>query len=100
MKILVINSGSSSIKFKIFDMDKNQNIATGIIEEIGTRNACATLIDKRSGNVFTDKEGIENHEKGISVVNRLLKESGLVKDMSELGGIASCKVAISMIARC
>ena len=68
-------------------MDKNQNIATGIIEEIGTRNACATLIDKRSGNVFTDKEGIENHEKGISVVNRLLKESGLVKDMSELGGI-------------
>ena len=87
MKILVINSGSSSIKFKIFDMDKNQNIATGIIEEISTRNACATLIDKRSGNVFTDKEGIENHEKGISVVNRLLKESGLVKDMSELGGI-------------
>ena len=71
MKILVINSGSSSIKFKIFDMDKNQNIATGIIEEISTRNACATLIDKRSGNVFTDKEGI-----------------------------ASCKVAISMIARC
>lgn len=87
MKILVINSGSSSIKFKIFEMDKNENIATGLIEEIGTRNACATLIDKTNGNVYTDREGIENHEAGIAAVNRLLSESGLIKDMNELAGI-------------
>ena len=60
---------------------------TGLIEEIGTRNACATLIDKRSGNVFTDREGIENHEAGIIAVNQLLKESGLIQNMCELDGI-------------
>ena len=35
MKILVLNCGSSSIKYKLFDMDRNEVIAQGGIEKIG-----------------------------------------------------------------
>jgi len=87
MKILVINSGSSSIKFKVFDMDQNTEIAAGLVEEIGTKNARAKLTNKKTDETRTYNDAIENHEFGIEIVNRLLKECGVAENLSELDGI-------------
>ncbi len=38
MEILVLNLGSSSIKFKLFDMKENKPLASGLAEKIGDRN--------------------------------------------------------------
>ena len=43
MEILVINSGSSSIKFKFFDMDNKSCLASGVIEEIGSEHSRASI---------------------------------------------------------
>ena len=42
MKILVINTGSSSIKYQLFDMDRDQALATGTVEKIGESTSIMT----------------------------------------------------------
>ena len=43
MKILVLNSGSSSIKFQLFDMRESVSIASGLIEQIGEKESFAKI---------------------------------------------------------
>ena len=45
MRILVLNSGSSSIKFQLFDMADNRVIASGLVEKIGEASSQAKLKD-------------------------------------------------------
>ncbi len=85
MKILVLNSGSSSIKFQLFNAKTNESLVAGIIEQIGEELSHAKI-------KYGDKElerniAIPNHKEGLEIMNSLLIESKIIKDLCEVDGI-------------
>ncbi len=90
MKILVLNSGSSSLKFQLFDVPDLTVIASGLIEQIGSEHSSVRL-------TFFDSSGAEQvikknmvvaeHVRAIAVMSELLHESGAMINVQELAGI-------------
>jgi len=85
MKILVLNSGSSSIKFQLFEMDENKSIASGLIEQIGENDSYAKI--EFDGKKIEKREPIKDHNSGLKLMNMLLIESFTIKSLDELGAI-------------
>ena len=85
MKILVLNSGSSSIKFQLFEMDENRSIASGIIEQIGENDSYAKI--EYDGQKIEKREYIKDHNSGLTLMNMLLIESCTIKSLDELSAI-------------
>ena len=91
MKILVINSGSSSLKFTLFEMEGGNNtvIASGLVERVGTPTP--NLIIKRpDGFKFEESpEGVKNHSDGLRAVCAKLVDPqiGVLKSLSEVKAI-------------
>lgn len=79
-KILVLNAGSSSLKFQLF-FDE-ESVASGLVEQIGESNSRAKI--KFDGKELEHKGGINNHEDGLKVVRDLFAKSTLLTDFSEL----------------
>ncbi len=75
MKILVINTGSSSIKFQLFDMMEDHCFIHGLIEEIGTAESHFVYQSKRVQ--VQEKRQIESHRKGLQMMAELLSKEGL-----------------------
>ena len=105
MKALVINCGSSSLKYQLFDMTDESVLAKGLVERIGLPGS---ILIHRPGDAKVEiKEEIENHAKAISLVLAALtdKDHGVVKSLEEIscvghrvvhGGEAFCgSVAIT-----
>ncbi|MCH3694340.1 acetate kinase [Campylobacter lari] len=84
MKILVLNSGSSSIKFKLFK--KDEALASGLVEKIGEQSSKIELKDLKSGQKYKKELAIKDHEQGIELVNELFAQSGILHDLNELDG--------------
>lgn len=89
MKVLVINAGSSSLKYQLIDMDTETVLAKGLCERIGLDGA-----NLQHTNVALDKKvriesKMDNHADGIKlVVDALVNEDhGVIKDMSEIGAV-------------
>ena len=87
MKILVLNSGSSSLKYQVIDMETENTIAKGYFERIGQSNSFLT--HKVHGSKHKFEIEAKDHEEAISfVLNRLTNDHyGVIKDLSELQGI-------------
>ena len=87
MNILVINAGSSSLKYQVFDMQSGKVIAKGLCERIGVDG---TVTHKRPGkdNYKTDVT-LNNHDDAIALVLKLLvdPELGVLADISEIGAV-------------
>ena len=87
MKILVLNSGSSSLKYQLIDMTNEEVIAKGNFERIGQGNSFLTH------KVGDDKHLIEcpvkNHEEAIKVVLEQFTnaEYGVIKDLNEIDAV-------------
>ncbi|MGD9132888.1 MAG: acetate kinase, partial [Desulfobacterales bacterium] len=90
MKILVINSGSSSIKYRLFDMTARTVLASGVLEQIGeaesrlihhTRNAQGQM------DAIEKTAAVADHQAGFELIGTVLGESGALRDISELSGI-------------
>ncbi|MGV8947712.1 MAG: acetate/propionate family kinase [Lutibacter sp.] len=87
MKVLVINSGSSSIKYQLFNMPEEEVICSGLVERIGSRDA---EIHYKTKNIKIDEVlDIPNHTIGLEkVVNFLLDEKvGVIKSTSEIEAV-------------
>ena len=90
MKILVINSGSSSIKYQLFDMPAKTVLASGVLEQIGeaesrlTHHTCNT---EGQMEEIVKTELVANHREGFRLIGTILSESGAVQDTSALSGI-------------
>jgi len=87
MKILVLNCGSSSIKYQLIDMDKDEALARGLIAKIGEHGS---YIRHRAGGREVVKEiPIENHARGLEVMMEYLlhPEFGVLKDPSEVSAV-------------
>ena len=85
MRILVLNSGSSSIKFQLFAMDTKTSLASGLIEQIGSSSSRAVL--KANGKTYEIKRFIKDHHDGLEAMNELFVTSHTLHDLSELDGI-------------
>jgi acetate kinase len=87
MKILIINSGSSSIKFQLILMPEQQVLASGMVERIGLEGAKIEL--KTATRSFERVLTIDNHEQGLEVIagELLDPESGVLKDAAEIDAV-------------
>ena len=88
MKILVLNCGSSSIKYKLFDMDKNNVIAQGGIEKIGMKGSFLKLTDANGEKVIIEKE-IPEHTCGVKFIFEVLTTGkyAVLKSLNELNAV-------------
>ncbi|WP_149707096.1 acetate kinase [Campylobacter concisus] len=85
MRILVLNSGSSSIKFQLFAMDTKTSLASGLVEQIGSSSSRAVL--KANSETYEIKRFIKDHHDGLEAMNELFVTSHTLHDLSELDGI-------------
>jgi len=85
MKILVLNCGSSSVKFKLFEMHSEQVIISGLIENIGRDDAHA-LMHGCQEHVCLDTP-VADHRAALEAMQNLLTEHGVIKSFDELEGI-------------
>ena len=70
MKILVVNAGSSSLKYQLFDMDTNEVLAKGLCERIGIDGV---ITHKRPGKEdYSANEPLADHKAAIELVLKLL----------------------------
>ena len=74
MKILVINSGSSAIKYKLYDMAEQTERATGLIERIGEPES--TIIHQCNGRETRLTESVPDPERGVARLVTLLTSVG------------------------
>ncbi len=90
MKVLVLNSGSSSIKFQLFRSDDWRVLASGAVARIGEalgefKGQWRDDLDQVQG--FTVHLPIPDHREGLEHIAARLRESGVLGDMSELGAV-------------
>ena len=88
MKILVLNCGSSSIKYKLFDMDKNEVIAQGGIEKIGMKGSFLKLTKADGGKELIERD-IPEHTCGVKFIFEILtgKEFGVINSLNEINAV-------------
>ena len=84
MKILIINSGSSSIKYQLIQMPTKQVICSGMVERIGLDNAMIHF--KTNQNSIDEKFEIPTHQIGLEKIATLLLDNkiGVIKNASEI----------------
>ncbi len=87
MKILVLNSGSSSLKYQVIDMDTEEMLVKGYFERIGQKNSFLT--HKVNGEKRKFEKYVKNHEEALEFIfSRLMSENyGVIKSLNELSGI-------------
>ena len=95
MKILVINTGSSSLKYKLFNMDdtnkKDIVLADGLIERIGEKKGVLThtVFIKGQKIKFVKKQEIKNHKRGMLLAINLIldTETGVIDNISQIDAV-------------
>ena len=82
--ILVINSGSSSIKLQLIKMPSETVVASGLIERIGLENSALHL--QTGKNKISEEMNIPDHESGLKEITRMLmdKERGVISNTSDI----------------
>ena len=86
--ILVINAGSSSLKYQLIDIDTETVIAKGLCERIGIDGSMLTYKPSKGDKVEIQKD-MPNHEVAIKMVLDILTDAkvGVIKDMSEIAAV-------------
>ena len=93
MKILVVNCGSSSLKYQLIDMEGEKLVAKGNFERIGEKEAFVT--HKVGDEKYVTKKPTMNHEEALNIVLGELThpEYGVIKDLSEINAVGHRIVA-------
>ena len=88
MKILVINCGSSSLKYQLIDMNKEEVLAKGLVERIGIEGAQVKHETSGKEKVLI-KEPMEDHKRALELVLGAIvdKDYGAIKSMDEIGAV-------------
>ena len=93
MKILVINAGSSSLKYQLINMETEGVIAKGTCERIGIDGG--KLTHKANGKEYVIEQDLPDHKAAIALVlNELTdQEAGVIKSMDEIDAVGHRVVA-------
>lgn len=91
-KVLAVNSGSSSLKFKLFEMPSEAVIASGLIERIAIPGS-QTTIKYGNGKVYKHQGTVKNHGEAVNNLMELLIGLGIIEKYSEITGVGHRVVA-------
>lgn len=83
-KVIAVNSGSSSLKFQLFQMPEEEVLTSGVAERIGQKTGIFT-INVNGEKIKTDVE-IPDHKKAVDLLLEALVKYGIVKELSEIKG--------------
>jgi len=88
MKILVLNAGSSSLKYKLFDLDRDLVLVLGLVEKIGEEKA-HLIYEAQNKEAYEEKTSFKNHKEALEKIISLIldKNLGVLKSVSELQGV-------------
>jgi len=90
MKILVVNCGSSSLKYQLINMDTKETLASGKCDRIGVKGIESPFVEyKRNGKKLTKELDLPNHTVAFEEVVKYLldEENGAIKSLEEIGAI-------------
>lgn len=84
MQVLILNSGSSSLKFQLFSMPEATILCSGLIERIGFEDAKFTF--KANGNTLETVTAIKNHKVGLELLSEQLldNKTGIIKSADDI----------------
>ena len=87
MKILIVNAGSSSLKYQLIDMDNEATIAQGLIERIGIEGG--KLTQKVNGVKRVIQSELKDHLDAVAMMIQALtdKDHGVIASMDEVGAV-------------
>ena len=85
MKVLVINCGSSSLKYRLIDMAKEECIAKGLVERIGLKDSVLTQKSKVK-HEYKISEEVKDHQEAIKLVLKALVDKMMGR--SEFKGVS------------
>ena len=91
-KSIAINAGSSTLKYKLFQMPEETVLSSGAIDRIGLGSSDVS-IKYGDGKKFKDTQDIDNHEQAIQLVLDKLLSLNIIKDYSEITGVGHRIVA-------
>jgi len=87
MKVLVINAGSSSVKYYLYEMPQAEVLANGVVERIGEEGS--NLLYCAGGQTHSEEVRVGNVGEAMELILDTLanKDVGLVEDISEIGAV-------------
>ncbi len=85
MKILAVNCGSSSLKFKMYEMPEEKVLISGLFERIGEKISGYTI--KLDGNKYSKEIELPNHKVAFEILVEELKKNEIIKKLDEIKGI-------------
>lgn len=89
MKVLVINAGSSSLKYQLIDMDTHAVMAKGLCERIGIEGSKLTHKNPSAGTETVFEKPMKDHSDAIAMVIDALvsPDCGVIATMDEIGAV-------------
>lgn len=84
-KYLIINAGSSSLKFSLYEMPSAKEIVNGYVQKIGDSDCFYTL--KFKGEKINKEKKIKNHKEAVEVMIDELKENKFIENINEIKGV-------------
>ncbi|MBO4217906.1 MAG: acetate kinase [Erysipelotrichaceae bacterium] len=84
-KVMAVNAGSSSLKFKLFLMPQEEVLTEGIVERIGMEDAYFTI--KVDGEKRKQVLPIKDHQQAVDMLLKALVENHIVEDLKEINGV-------------
>ncbi len=89
MKILVINAGSSSIKFQVFEMESEQVLCKGRVENIGSHKIGKAILKCKQKGRYEEKLHIPNHRTALSKIFELITSDRfeILSSIDEIGAV-------------
>lgn len=88
MVILVLNCGSSSAKYQVYDWDKKSVLCTGVVERIGLEYS---TIEQKSSfkETYSAKFSSPTHKEAIELILKMIqdKQYGVISDIKEIGAV-------------
>ena len=84
-KYLVVNAGSSSLKYSLYNAEDKKVIVSGNVEKINEDGSC--IIIKANGNKKEIKQKIQNHQEAVEIVLNMLLENNFISSLDEIKGV-------------
>lgn len=88
MKIMAVNAGSSSLKFKLLEMPAEKVLAEGLFEEIGTNTEGGYKISWHNGEMkFTQRLRLNSHADAVDIMLADLIDKKIINNLNEIDGV-------------
>ncbi len=84
-KVMAVNAGSSSLKFKLFEMPEEKVLTDGVVERIGMKDSIFTI--RVNGEKVKTVLDIDDHQQAVDMLLEALVKYGIVSSLEEINGV-------------